>query len=98
MANEDNTFDLLVERRDGSYRARVLNSPAGNVTADLTEPIPDEQFKDFLSRFGQIRHISRGASLSVSDETKKFGSQIFDFLFPDPISDCLRESRLLSEG
>jgi hypothetical protein len=91
-------FDLLVERNGGGHRARVLSSPAGNATADLSQALSEEQLQSFLFRVGRPRQVSRRGGSSVSEETRKFGAQLFDFLFPSAISACLDRSRLAAEA
>ena len=87
-------FDLLIERSGGGHRARVLNSPAGNAVADLPQPISEEQLLSFLFRVGRPRQVSRRGGTAISEEVRRFGAQLFDFLFAGEIAACLERSRL----
>lgn len=87
-------FDLLVERSGTGYRARVLSSPAGNETADLQQPISEEQLQSFLFTVGRPRLVTRRVGPSIADETKKFGGDLLKFLFPDRIWTCFERSKL----
>src|SRR6185437_8451897 len=95
MAEPDyEIFDILIERSASGYRARVLSSPAGNETSDLQQAISEDQLQSFLFRVGRPLRVSRRAGPSVSEETKKFGSELFRFIFPDRIWTCLERSKL----
>src|SRR5215469_87225 len=87
-------FDLLIEHSGSGHRARVLNSPAGNAVADLPQPLSEEQLLSFLFRVGRPRQVSRRGGTAISEEVKKFGAQLFDFLFAGEITSCLERSRL----
>jgi hypothetical protein len=52
-------FDLHIERAAQGYRAQVLNSPAGQATADFVLPFSDLELENVLlrRRSGQ-RHVS----------------------------------------
>ena len=79
------TFDLLVERHNGGYQARVLSSPAGNASAVLGEAIPADQFESFLFRVGRPRHVRRrGKDEWLFAEARKFGERLFRFFSLTP--------------
>jgi hypothetical protein len=98
MDPEYEIFDLLVERHSSGYRARVLSSPAGNETADLQQPISEEQFQSFLFRVGRPRRLTRRVGPSVSEETKRFGADLLNFLLPDRLRTCFERSRFEAAG
>jgi len=91
-------FDLLVERHSTGYRARVLSSPAGNQTADLQQPISEDQLESFLFRMGRPRRLARRANPSIFEETRKFGGDLLKFLLPDRICSCFERSRSTATG
>lgn len=85
-------FDLLVERGETGYRARVLASPAGNAAADLAQPISEQQLESFLFRVGRPRRLVRRGGPSLEAEVRAFGQQLFEFLFAGAIGACLQVS------
>jgi hypothetical protein len=93
LASDYEIFDLLVERSGSGYRARVISSPAGNETANLRQPISEDQFSRFLSDVGRPRRVLRRVGPSIPEETKKFGSDLLQFLLPDRIWTCFERSK-----
>jgi hypothetical protein len=93
------TFDLLVERFGGGYRARVLDSPAGQAIAELPSPFDQLNLERFLARVGRpyrglAPHVDRGAGSEpdVRHAVVTFGTRLFNFLFADEIRTSLRRS------
>lgn len=59
-------FDLLIEPglSEGSYRARVLRSPAGeSASLQFTLPFSHLELENFVLKIGQGRRRTRGAGL-----------------------------------
>ena len=48
-------FDLLIERAEQGYSVRVLNSPAGQASAQFHLPFSDLELENFLLRIGRTR-------------------------------------------
>jgi len=71
-------FDLLVDATEGGYRARVLDSPAGQATAEFSLP--------FLEKGG------RGLEALDMEAARDFGGHLFSTVFDDEVSNCLRRS------
>ncbi len=90
-------FDLLIEHAEQGYRARVLNSPAGQAVADFTLPFSDLEIENFLLRMGQTR---RGAAMrdvrlaggQELDVPKVFGGRLYEAVFAGDVQGCLRSS------
>jgi hypothetical protein len=80
-AEEALNFDLVFEHSPGGYRARVLNSPAGEAAVEF-----------FLPFAGQLR----GAELPFGDldlvSAKELGAQLFDAVFQDDVRGILQSS------
>ena len=55
-------FDLLIERAAQGYRAQVLNSPAGQATAEFVLPFSDVKLENFLLRLGRPARRCGGSS------------------------------------
>jgi hypothetical protein len=85
-------FDLLIERSGQGYRAQVLESPAGQATADFTLPFSDLELENVLLRLGRpVRTVRRLESTEMST-AKSFGSALFNAVFSGDVRACLRSS------
>jgi hypothetical protein len=85
-------FDLLIERSGEGYRAQVLESPAGQATADFTLPFSDLELENVLLRLGRpVRTVRRLESTEMST-AKSFGSALFNSVFSGDVRACLRSS------
>ena len=49
-------FDLQIERVDQGYRARVLDSPAGQASNEFALPFSDLELENFVLRMSHTRH------------------------------------------
>jgi hypothetical protein len=92
-------FDLLVERFEQGYRARVLNSPAGQATAVLPSPLAQLDLERFLTRVGRpYRGLVPGANhgpdaeIDAMGAVVTFGTRLFEFLFAGEVGTSLRRS------
>ncbi len=86
-------FDLQIdELADGSYRARVLNSPAGQAETLFVLPFSDLEIENFFLRIGRPRRGVRRANSPELDEARKFGSKLYDAVFQDDLQSCLLRS------
>jgi len=83
-------FDLLIEGSEAGYRARVLNSPAGDASGVC--PI-DPTAADF---WASLRRLEAGDT----DETflLDLGRRLFNGLFADDIASIFRASLGRPEG
>ena len=85
-------FDLLIERSGQGYRAQVLESPAGQATADFTLPFSDLELENVLLRLGRpVRTVRRLESTEMST-AKSFGAALFNAAFSGDVRACLRSS------
>jgi len=92
-------FDLLIERFEQGYRARVLNSPAGQASAVLPSPLAQLDLERFLTRVGRpyrglLSDANRGpdAEIDARDAVVTFGTRLFEFLFTGEVGTSLRRS------
>ncbi|NNF62856.1 MAG: CHAT domain-containing protein [Acidimicrobiia bacterium] len=86
-------FDLLVEGTgDAGYRARVLDSPAGQASADFSAPFNDIELENFLLRIGRPRRGVRRLESPELEAAREFGAKLFDAVFAGPVGDALRRS------
>jgi len=85
-------FDLLIDRSEKEYRARVLNSPAGQATAKFGLPFSELELENFLLRIGQLQHGTRRMESPEMAATKTFGGRLFEAVFSDAVLGCLHSS------
>jgi pSer/pThr/pTyr-binding forkhead associated (FHA) protein len=85
-------FDLLIERAGEKYKARVLNSPAGQATTEFILPFTGEGLENFVLKIGRPRRVSRRADSPEMETAKNFGGALFDAVFQDDVHTCFRGS------
>ncbi len=85
-------FDLLIERAEEGYTARVLNSPAGQAAADFRLPFSELELENFLLRVGRTRRGVRRLESPEMQAAKVFGGRLFRALFGNDVQGCLRSS------
>jgi hypothetical protein len=91
-------LDLLIEPDTaGSYRARVLRSPAGESAAvRFTLPFSPVELENFVLRVGRPRRITRGPGRPESAPLKDFGGKLYNAVFQNELGDMLLRSINLS--
>ena len=85
-------FDLLVERSEAGYRARVLSSPAGRATAEFILPFSELELENFLLRVGRTRRGVRRLESPEMKAARVFGVRLFEAAFDDEVRGRLRSS------
>jgi hypothetical protein len=80
-------FDILLEPVHGrSYRARVIDAPAGQTPAiDFTVPFSELELENLLLRISRSHTRVRRVDTSETAAIKSFGEQLFDALFRDDL-------------
>jgi hypothetical protein len=84
-------FDLLIEREQGSYRARV-NSPEGEAAHNFSMPFSDQELSGFLERVSQPWQSTRAIDSPELDAIKDFGGRLFSAVFDKSVDTCFRTS------
>lgn len=74
-------FDLLLDRFGDQYKARVLNSPAGNAATDFAAPFSAEELHTFWSQFEACLRKNAPASADCKTTLKQFGARLFETVF-----------------
>jgi len=76
-------FDVLLERAgETTYRARVLNAPAGQTPpARFTVPFSPLELENFLLRIGRPRRVVRRLDAPETAAIKTFGAKLYGALF-----------------
>ncbi len=85
-------FDLLLERAETGYRARVLRCPAVPAACDFTLPFSDLELENFLLKIGHARPNMRRLESRNVELAKDFGRRLFAAAFGDEVRSCLRAS------
>lgn len=85
-------FDLLIEGAEAGYRARVLNSPAGQATAKFSPPFSELELENFLLRVGRTRRGVRRLESPEMEAARAFGGRLFEAVIADEVRDRLRSS------
>ncbi len=74
-------FDLAIEPFGGGYRARVLDSPAGQATNTFRFPIDDWELETFLVWLAGAHHRTRRVESKEMRAAKKLGARLFNAVF-----------------
>ena len=85
-------FSLLIEKSGDRYRARVLDSPAGQATSEFDRPFSELELENFILRVGRPRQGVRRIDSPEMETARKFGTQLFETTFGNEIYTCLISS------
>jgi hypothetical protein len=85
-------FDLLIERAQDHYRARVIQSPAGQASAEFALPFTPVEVENLVLRVGRIRKGLRGRDSPQMEAAKQFGGKLFEAVFAGNVRGALRSS------
>jgi CHAT domain len=89
-------FDLLIERTEAGYRARVLDSPGGQATVEFSLPFSALEMENFLLRItrslGDMRRSVRRLGSPERELVRGFGSQLFGAVFSGAVHGALQSS------
>jgi hypothetical protein len=85
-------FDLLIDRSGEGLRAQVLNSPAGQATAEFRLPFTEDKLENYLLRLGRTRPATRRVESQEMNTAKAFGAALFDAVFSGDVKACFRSS------
>ena len=93
-------FDLLIEPGPpGSYRARVLRSPAGeSAPVQFTLPFSSMELENLVLKIGRGRRRARGPGRPESAPLKEFGGRLYSAVFQDELRDALQRSLSLTRA
>ena len=87
-------FDLLIDRAGENLRAQVINSPAGQATAEFRLPFSEDKLENFLLRLGgrTRRGTTRRVETQEMTAAKAFGAALFTAVFSGDVKACFRSS------
>ncbi len=89
-------LDLRIESEQGRYRARVIDSPAGQSQALFDLPFSPLELENFMLRLGRSQRGVRRLESPEMQAAKDFGGRLFNAVFAGDVRACLRSS--LSEA
>jgi hypothetical protein len=83
-------FDLQISTGPTGYRARVLNSPAGQAASEFRLPFSDDELTTFVGQL--LQSNNRQSMLFEKGMVRTVGGQLFDALFQGELLVCLGRS------
>jgi hypothetical protein len=81
-------FDLLIERTGDGFKARVLDSPAGEATAQFQLPFTQADVENFYTQIGHSRLVES----SQMQKMRLFGQDLFEATFTGNVRDKFKQS------
>jgi CHAT domain len=95
-------FDVVIDSRDGGYRTRVVDSPAGQAGTDFALPFSDKDLRililEVVGSIGRVRRHVRRIDSPDRLLLENFGNQLFQAAFSGPVGECLGRSRIAAES
>jgi len=85
-------FNLLIEKNEQGYCARVLDSPHGQASADFSAPFSAMELENFMLRIGRPRRGLRRLESPEMMLVKDFGRKLFQTVFQGDVLTCLHGS------
>jgi len=85
-------FDLFIERSGEKYKARVLNSPAGQAVNEFSIAFSELALENFLLKIGRPRRSERHVGSPEVEATKAFGEHLLKVVFGDAVYSCFHRS------
>jgi formylglycine-generating enzyme required for sulfatase activity len=85
-------FDLQIDGSAGSYQARVLESPLGQVTGSFQQPFSPLEMENFFLKVGRPRQGVRRLDSPEMESAKAVGGRLFETVFGDEVYACFRAS------
>ena len=86
-------FDLIIEQVGEKYRARVIDSPAGQASTEFDIPFSELELENFVLRMGRPRAGVRRVNSSEMEAVKQCGERLFRAVFSDDVYACFLRSR-----
>jgi len=92
--NERNyiNFDLVIEQKGDSYRARVISSPAGQAEVEFDSLFSPLELENFVLRMGRPQRGMRRIDSTEMATIKNFGTRLFRTVFKDDVYACYLRS------
>jgi CHAT domain len=98
MSKVYDSFDLLLERKEEGFTARVINSPGGEDTETFRLGISVLELENLLLRIGRPRRATRRINSPEIDAAKRLGAALYDAAFVGRVGRCLDKSLAVTQG
>ena len=88
-------FELRIERDGDAYRARVLNSPAGQASHSFELPLTRDRIELIIMKLGQVRRRAKKRAGRKSVElsaAREIGGSLYRAVFAQDVRACFRTS------
>lgn len=86
-------FDLLLTAAPGGYRARVVDSPAGEAASSFTLPFSDLEVENLILRLTQRSAGMRRLESAEVGVARTFRTTLFGAVFAGDVGVCWQKSR-----
>lgn len=86
------TLDLLIEKNNGGYSSRIVNSPVGQARANFASPFTPDELNTFFARVAKRGPLA-GTTLSPTQLIQQMGTRLFDAAFNGEVLTSYRRSR-----
>lgn len=93
-------FDLSLSGDEGEYRAKVVNSPAGQASLYFVLPFSEAELENFILKASQNRSNMRSLSLEPFDiqSAELMGSNLFNCLFAGDVAQLFHTSLAIARN
>ncbi|MBI4670283.1 MAG: CHAT domain-containing protein [Chloroflexi bacterium] len=81
-------FDLSIEIDGDGYRARVLDSPAGQASTRFQFPVDDWALESFLVSLGTVRQRARRVESKEMFAAKQLGARLYNAVLSGDVRTC----------
>ncbi|MGE5251568.1 MAG: CHAT domain-containing protein, partial [Bacteroidota bacterium] len=85
-------FDLVIEQAGDKYRARVVNSPAGQAAVEFDTLFSRLEVENFVLRMGRPQRGMRRIDSSEMETIRNFGARLFQTVFSHEVYACYLRS------
>lgn len=85
-------FDLMIHRNGDKYAARVINSPAGEPSAEFVFPVAAATLQKLFADLDRAAKNDGAARVSAKIAMRNFGGRLFEAVFEDALRGCLQSS------
>ena len=85
-------FDLLIERHESAYRARILSSLEGEASTEFKFPFSSLELENFILHMGQSNRKVQRIESPKMQAAKTFGIRLFEAVFNGGVRDLYQSA------